>query len=144
MQIKVIKYNLFDIKDPVYYFAHCISSDFRLGAGIAVEFNKRYGIKDKLEALYPDIAYRQEVGIALLTDNVFNLVTKECYYDKPTLKTMYSALVSMREHCDILHVEKLGIPMIGCGLDKLNWGEVKILIQQVFKDSDIKITVCYL
>ena len=33
--------DLFNV-DKKYYLAHCISADFALGKGIAVEFNKRY------------------------------------------------------------------------------------------------------
>ena len=32
-----------------YYLAHCISSDFALGAGIAVKFDEVYNMKFKLQ-----------------------------------------------------------------------------------------------
>ena len=40
MEYKEIKGNLFDAPKDAY-LVHCISADFALGAGIAVEFNKR-------------------------------------------------------------------------------------------------------
>ena len=39
--------DLFSVPDD-YYFAQCISADFTMGKGIAVEFNKRFDMKNKL------------------------------------------------------------------------------------------------
>ena len=33
------------------------------------------------------------------------------------------------------------MPRIGCGLDRLNWDDVKILINEVFENSEVKIKV---
>lgn len=54
MQINHIKGDLFDnnIQEPFYY-AHCISADFALGAGIAVQFNKLFHLRSKLRESYP-------------------------------------------------------------------------------------------
>lgn len=41
-----IKKDLFTVDDK-YYLAHCISSDCKLGAGIAVEFQKRFNLRSK-------------------------------------------------------------------------------------------------
>ncbi len=42
MSLKEIKQNLFTA--PIdYALAHCVAKDFLMGAGIAVEFKKRYG-----------------------------------------------------------------------------------------------------
>ena len=34
--------------DETYSLVHCISADFGMGAGIVVEFNKRYNMKEFL------------------------------------------------------------------------------------------------
>ena len=41
-------------------------------------------------------------------------------------------------------VKKLAIPRLGCGLDKLNWSAVSKLIEDIFSESGIEITVYYL
>lgn len=41
-------------------------------------------------------------------------------------------------------VKYLAMPKIGCGLDRLQWGKVKEIICEVFKDMDVEILVCYL
>lgn len=39
---------------------------------------------------------------------------------------------------------QLAIPKIGSGLDRLEWEKVRILIHQVFADTEIEIVVCFL
>ena len=39
-------------------------------------------------------------------------------------------------------INKIAMPMIGCGLDKLNWDKVSQIIKETFKDTDIEILVC--
>ena len=34
------------------------------------------------------------------------------------------------------------MPKIGCGIDGLDWTAVKMIIKQVFKNTDIDILVC--
>lgn len=36
------------------------------------------------------------------------------------------------------------MPMIGCGLDKLKWEEVFLIIVDTFRDEDIEVMVCKL
>jgi len=123
-----------------YYFAHCISGDFVLGAGIAVQFNDLYNMRKKLHNFCDSVSY----NCAILIDNVFNLVTKKRVFHKPTYDTLREALEDMAEQVVALEIEKIAIPQIGCGLDKLNWDIVKEIIEDVFEDIDVEILVCYL
>lgn len=70
-------------------------------------------------------------------------VTKACYFHKPTYKTLQSSLEALRSHCVGNGVRELCMPCIGCGLDRLQWGRVSDMIQKVFADVDISITVYY-
>lgn len=129
-----------------YYLVHCISGDYALGAGIAVQFNKLYDMRFRLHREYP-IPEGQKyanVGNALLVGNVFNLVTKPLCYHKPRIDDLYDTLIDLREQCERLHINKLAMPRIGCGLDKLCWCDVKDILEEVFEDTDIDILVCYL
>ena len=81
---------------------------------------------------------------AILIDNVFNLVTKRKCYHKPTYASLRESLEDMIETIETLEIEKIAMPMIGCGLDKLDWDVVKEIIEDVFEDIDIEILVCYL
>lgn len=52
------------------------------------------------------------------------------------------ALVSLLSKMKELKLTKLGIPKIGCGLDGLDWSNVKSLIMEIFAGSGIDILVC--
>ena len=145
MIINEITQDLFQVPQG-YYLAHCISGDYALGAGIAKKFNEVYNMRSKLNRDYaiPSEKKSAYVGRALLVDNVFNLVTKERYFHKPTYDELYNALVDMQEQCQDFGIEKLAMPLIGCGLDRLEWGKVKDIIEDVFTQTDIEILVCKL
>lgn len=53
-------------------------------------------------------------------------------------QTLHTLLGKMKEY----KLTKLGIPKIGCGLDGLDWSNVKSLINSVFTGSGIHITAC--
>lgn len=137
--------DLFSVPND-YYFAHCISADFGMGAGIAIEFNQRFGMKQKVMELYPN-GYRDPGGCyetvgCILIDNVLNLITKKRYYDKPTYESMKGALYFMREICEDNNIGKIAMPTIGCGLDRLEWNKVSEIIKETFDDTDIEILIC--
>lgn len=135
------KGNLFELGKE-YYFAHCISADFGMGAGIAVQFNKKFNMKSKLLKMWN--GQTPNYPQALLIDNVFNLVTKSKYYGKPTYQTIEIAIQDMAEICKQENIKYLAIPKLGCGLDRLSWGKVREIIREAFKDTDIQIEVRWL
>lgn len=137
--------DLFTVPEE-YYLAHCISADFGMGKGIVVEFNKNFDMKRKLQKTYPDYlnqwTHTKMIGDCIQQDRVFNLITKERYYQKPTYKSLTVALKEMKELCNEIHVTKIAMPIIGCGLDRLQWDKVSEIIKEVFKNTDIEILVC--
>lgn len=137
MIYKEIFSDLFLMKDE-YYLVHCISADYKLGKGIALEFNKRYNMRNRLlksgkVCTGPD---------CVLIENVFNLVTKEFFYLKPTYKTLKISLEKMKQIVIEKNVKKIAMPMIACGLDRLEWQKVKVIIQEIYNDLDVEIVVC--
>ena len=140
MIIKEEQRDLFSVPHG-YYFAHCISGDFALGAGIAVKFNELYNMRKKLKGLYD---YNITDNCAILIDNVFNLVTKRRAFHKPTYESLREALEDMIETIETLEIEKIAMPRIGSGLDKLSWDRVKEIIEEVFDEIDVEILICYL
>ena len=129
--------NIFTI-DKSYYLAHCIASDFRMGAGIAILFQKKFLLRNKLK----ESKLNTTPGSCILIKNVFNLITKHRSSGKPTYDTLKSSILEMKLLCDNLEIRKLAMPKIGCGLDRLQWGKVKEIIQDIFKDSNIEILIC--
>lgn len=147
MQYREEKKDLFSVADD-YYLAHCISADFAMGKGIAVEFNKRFAMKCRLQHKYPDYLQtymsNKTGGDCILEDRVFNLITKERYFHKPTIATMSAALQKMREICQEKGISKIAMPLIGAGLDRLNWDDVALQIKRTFGEMEIEILVCRL
>ena len=136
--------DLFSVSED-YYLAHCISADFGMGKGIVVEFNKRFDMKNKLQTKYPnfvnDYHHYKYGGMALIEGRVINLITKERYWEKPTYKTLRDALNIAKIRLP-LDCKKIAMPVIGCGLDRLEWSKVSDIIKDVFSDTDIEILVC--
>jgi O-acetyl-ADP-ribose deacetylase (regulator of RNase III) len=144
--------DLFSVPDD-YYLAHCVSADFALGKGIAAEFEKRFHIRNAVGELIGigPLAPRKllppyfQIGEVVVIDRVFNLVTKEHYWQKPDLFGMAEAVVHLVSQCHRHKVKKLAMPRIGCGLDRLEWGVVREMLKQAFSViDDIEILVCYL
>ena len=137
--------DLFSVPDE-YYLAHCISADFGMGKGIVVEFNRRFDMKNLLQRRYPDYVNNwhrwKQTFDCILEGRVFNLITKERYYDKPTYASVAGALYCMKAIALQYGVKKIAMPAIGCGLDKLNWDKMRDIVQGVFENSDIEILVC--
>jgi O-acetyl-ADP-ribose deacetylase (regulator of RNase III) len=88
---------------------------------------------------------RARVGhIAVLESEgrfIYYLVTKKCSNDKPFFDDLVSSLQRMRDHCAEHNVKHLAMPRIGCGLDRLEWRDVKPKIEEIFSGLDISITV---
>lgn len=140
MTYREIEADLFSMPEDCA-LCHCVSSDFALGAGIAKRF-AAMGVKRELISRYP--REWNGKGYCLITTVngrvVANLVTKQRYFNKPTLETLEQALVELREKA----LSKIAMPKIGCGLDKLLWEDVSPIIKRIFADTDTEITVCFL
>ena len=141
--------DLFSVSDD-YYFAQCISADFAMGAGIAMQFNKHFDTKTKLIKRY-GFSFEDrwdafnEHGTCLLEGRVYNLITKKKHWLKPTYDTLKAALNAMRTMViNNPDVKKIAMPQIGCGLDKLQWDKVSEIIKEVFGELDVEILICKL
>lgn len=143
MKLTIEHRDLFTVPED-YFLCHCISADFALGAGIAKKF-AALGVRDALLKEYLGAKYLGEIGVCLDTyatkwRGEYNLVTKKRYFDKPTLLSLKQALNHMKTYVD--NGDKIAMPRIGCGLDRLKWQEVEQIIREVFADTDIEILVC--
>ena len=128
-----------------YALCHCISSDFALGAGIAKQFAKM-GVKKGLCEKFPKRWNGRGYCLITETDGIIvgNLVTKERYFHKPTLETLRQALENLRGQALEMGLKSLAMPKIGCGLDRLEWSDVRGIIQEVFAETNFNILVRYI
>lgn len=148
MIIKEIEGNLFTAPAD-YTLAHCISADCAMGMGIALQFRNR-GVRDMLLGAAENGRLRWDgegYCLTAYTDDgrrVFNLVTKEKFFMKPTYNTLRQSLMAMRRRLRGETNPKIAMPRIGCGLDKLDWEQVYQIITDVFKPTNAEILVYHL
>ncbi len=50
-------------------------------------------------------------------------------------------LNSMKKSAIEIGTKSIALPLIGCGLDQLNWDVVRGIIYDTFQDTDITITI---
>lgn len=121
-----------------FFFAHCISADAKMGAGIARRFVREFPV---LAALRDQPL---SVGSAYPVDRVFNLVTKPRYFDKPTYKSLGLAMDALAAACVARGVTRLAMPRIGCGLDRLHWEKVRPMLEERFSSLPIEIVIRFI
>ena len=128
-----------DLLDFPHSIAHCISFDFKLGAGFVKQ------IKEKFPTYFPTKQeYKQQVLHAQYLGHdkfVFHLVVKPRYFHKPTYRSLRKTLLALSDQMHFYRIDKLGIPRLSCGLDKVDWTEGQKLIHETFRDSRLELTV---
>lgn len=129
--------------EPADHLAHCVSVDCKLGAGIAKTFVERFGrasFRNRIASTLPVVGCVVVLGTES-GKTVYNLVTKEKYWQKPTLPALIETLIAMRSHAQSNAVRRIAMPRIGCGLDQLEWRAVREAIEYVFLHSGVQIIV---
>lgn len=127
------------------WLAHCISADFGMGKGISTQFNDRYNMKNYLlKNYFKDNWTGQGYCLPVKQYQVFNLVTKDKYYNKPTYKSLRQSLADMKNYAATKGIDTIVIPYSECESDGLFYPRVIKEIQNVFINTDIKIIVCEL
>ena len=141
MNLIETKNDLFSVPQG-YYLAHCISSDFSLGAGVAKKIDEIFNMREKLNK--QGHTFKGRVGIALCIDNVFNLVIKKVKYDSAQYSDLEDAIYDMKYQMEEKYISKLAIPHIGCGKEGFEWSIVRNILTDVFDDMNVEILVCSL
>ena len=132
--------NLFSVPKR-YSLAHCVSKDLHMGAGIAVEFRRRFKNINTLKLQNKsvrEVAFLRRSGGRF----IFYLITKENYWDKPTYKNIQLCLRDLNRICHKYNITRLAIPKIACGIDGKQWRVVKQIISKEFQNSPTKVVVC--
>ena len=68
-------------------------------------------------------------------------VTKQRFFEKPTLHDFETAVSSLRALMEEAEVPCIGLPWLGCGRDRLDRSKVWEILHRCFRNSDIIVTV---
>ena len=124
--------------------AHCVSSNFAMGKGLA----------STIACCYPELQELRKLPIntfppgSLVTyfDQqhqrfIYNLVTKRRFFHKPTYATLELSLQALKRHLKRHIIHELANPKLGCGYDQLHWPAVFSILFKVFSGSNLTITI---
>jgi len=139
--VTLIHKNLFTSSHSL---AHCVSEDFAMGAGIAVQFKKMWGNEILSVVGSRIIKFPCCVPVQIGDRYIFNLVTKKYYNYFPTYNTLKKALIEMFEFAQANHIDTIAMPKIAAGLDRLDWSRVQIILEDLAVQHMVNIEVYYL
>ena len=120
--------------------AHCISADAKMTKGFADFLSHKIpGLRSTCKKVKLLIGQVFPFWASTGRHYIYDLVTKQRFFDKPDLSTLLTTLEAMKSHAAMHAVSTLAIPKIGCGLDQMNWQESVKLLRDVFGYSDIHV-----
>ena len=130
-------------RDQTAIFGHCVSSDLAMSAGIATQFVRLYPELEKLRPSYRNLNAGSLIAhFSSKNGNwIYNLVTKNKHYDKPTYYNLRKSLCRMKSHKLTYGIKEINLPQIGCGLDKLEWARVFNIILCLFANTDFRVNI---
>ena len=124
--------NLFESQDSL---AHCISSDFKMSAGIARSFKRKFPYN------FPE-SINSPLFVQQVEDRfIYHLVTKKRFSQKATYDSLRQSLEAMTNHANKHKFTQIIMPKAGCGLDRLEWHKAERLIKEICAQSSLTITV---
>ncbi|VEN61760.1 unnamed protein product, partial [Callosobruchus maculatus] len=118
--------DLFTVPDE-YALAHCVARDLRMSRGIASEFQRLFGQLDELKRQGGRVG--QVLELRSDQRRLYYLISKEKSYQKPTYRTVWEALLDLREELLTANVLKLAIPRLACGRDGLDWRIIRNMLE---------------
>ncbi|HZU96416.1 MAG TPA: macro domain-containing protein [Planctomycetota bacterium] len=124
--------------------AHGCNCAGSMGAGIAVEFRRRWpDMFEEYRALCE--SGRFQPGDVFLWEapdrTIFNLGTQKTWRTKATLVAIESSVAKMCELADSKRIARVGLPRIGAGLGGLEWDDVREVIGRVASTAKVKLVV---
>lgn len=106
MKLRMVDGNIFNDEYIDYHKVQCISLDCRMGMGIAESFTRRYPLmRQECRNVIND--NNLHVPIVLKHNDVFNLITKDHYWELPTYTNMERCIMQLVQMCKEYNVKKL-------------------------------------
>jgi O-acetyl-ADP-ribose deacetylase (regulator of RNase III) len=143
MPVLFLKGDIF-ATEGLHVYAHGCNCAGGMGAGIAIEFKRRW------PRMFEEYAARCADGRFGLGDvfpwtedgaTVYNLGTQLHWRKKAQLPALAMALRKMIELAPLSGIDRIGLPRIGAGLGGLDWTRVKRVLGEVGAETKITLQV---
>jgi len=143
MPVVFVKGDIF-ATEGLRVFAHGCNCAGAMGAGIAIEFQRRW------PRMFDEYVARCADGRFGLGDvftwtegdaTIYNLGTQLHWRKKAQLPALAKALRKMVEMAPLAGIERIGLPRIGAGLGGLDWTRVKRVLTEVGAETKVTLTV---
>jgi O-acetyl-ADP-ribose deacetylase (regulator of RNase III) len=143
MPAEFVRGDLF-VEPALSAYAHGCNCAGSMGAGIAIEFKKRWPrMFDEYRARCKDGRFR--LGDVFVWSEagrtIYNLGTQEHWKKKAQLAALSKALEKTVELAAAAGIGRVGLPRIGAGLGGLDWFRVRQAIERVGSGSQITLVV---
>ncbi|KAL4104074.1 hypothetical protein QTP88_019387 [Uroleucon formosanum] len=137
-KISEVSGNIFEM-DPTISLACCVSADFKMTHGVAVQMRRKFGNLTQLRRLQKKVT---EVASLEITDrNIFYLLTKEKFWQKPTCEDIFQSLQNLKKICQERKVTRLACPRLAIDRDGIKWETVRSMLYYTFRNSEIEIKI---
>ncbi|KAL4083611.1 hypothetical protein QTP88_028927 [Uroleucon formosanum] len=137
-KISEVSGNIFEM-DPSISLACCVSADFEMTHGVAVQMRRKFGNLTQLRRLQKKVT---EVASLEITDrNIFYLITKEKFWQKPTCEDIFQSLQNLKKICQERKVTRLACPRLAIDRDGIKWETVRSMLYYTFRNSEIEIKI---
>lgn len=140
--LKIVESRMVDSIKKHFYdtstaFAHCISADFHMSAGVAVEFRRLFGRPSMSDCLNHYLAYQKTKQ----TPAIYSLITKDSYYDKPTAYNYDKAFQMFTDDFKTKGFKRLICSPMGCTRDKIPLNHFAANIARFQKETKANVTI---
>ena len=111
------------------------------------EKREYYGYSDY--GKFGEVYDKSNVGECILyqkneeSQKVLNLFTKKKYFAKLIYASFEKSILDMKRVCLENNIDKISMPKIGSGKDKLSWSKNREIIKKIFENTEIEIIVCF-
>ena len=134
--IREIQGNLFDAPRGSA-LVQCISADGKMPRGISVQFLKRFP-----SPKWKKLQLGSAVPIETKGTLIYNLITKERFFEKPKAKVLAECLQGVKDQAQAKGIYFISMPLLGCGLDRLNYSrDLKPILLEIFSGTEYCVMV---
>lgn len=128
-----------DLLEASCALAHCVSADLAMKKGIARQIKEKFS--HGAEVMIPKAKVGQFAMWKYEGRYIFHLITKNKYYEKPTMDALWSSVIRLKQFMSQHNITLLAVPKLACGLDRMLWTDIEPILKKTFEDSGILVIV---